>query len=273
MMSIGSADQGLQAASEHDYAIEVLRLNHAYQKTEPVVNDISLRVASGKCLAVIGPSGCGKTTIMNVLAGLERPQTGTARILNTPPRAGRPDVGYMLARDALLPWRSSLQNVLLPLQLKGGYSSRQMRQIAEDRLAEVGLKEKKDSFPAELSHGMRQRVALARTLATDPQILLLDEPFSALDAQTRLIIQNQFCRLTEQRGISTVIITHDLGEAIALGDQVAVLTARPARVKALIEVDLPRPRDVAELQDDPLFHKLYEDAWAELKEEVKESAW
>ena len=179
----------------------------------------------------------------------------------------------MLARDALLAWRTSLQNVMLPLELRGGMSSAEMRAIATDRLAEVGLKSRLGSYPAELSHGMRQRVALARTLATEPSILLMDEPFSALDAQTRVILQGQFCRLTEQRGISSVLITHDLGEAIAVGDHVAVLTSRPARIKAMISVDIPRPRDVTELQEDERFHRLFEQAWSELKSEVKEASW
>ncbi len=210
---------------------------------------------------------------MNVLAGLEQTHTGDVTIAGELPSAGRPDVGYMLARDALLPWRTAIQNVMLPLELRRDLSKPEMRSIAIDRLTEVGLKTRIDSYPAELSHGMRQRVALARTLATEPSILLLDEPFSALDAQTRVILQSQFCRLTEQRGISTILITHDLGEAIAVGDHVAVLTSRPARVKALVTIDIPRPRDVTELQEDTRFHMLFEKAWSELKDEVKESSW
>ena len=254
-------------------AIDIGSMSHAYRRGEPVVSDITLRVRKGECLAIIGPSGCGKTTIMNVLAGLERPQSGEVSIEGKSPLDGRRQVGYMLARDALLAWRTSLQNVMLPLELRGGMSSAEVRAIATDRLAEVGLKSRLGSYPAELSHGMRQRVALARTLATEPSILLMDEPFSALDAQTRVILQGQFCRLTEQRGISSVLITHDLGEAIAVGDHVAVLTSRPARIKAMISVDIPRPRDVTELQEDERFHRLFEQAWSELKSEVKEASW
>jgi NitT/TauT family transport system ATP-binding protein len=162
---------------------------------------------------------------------------------------------------------------MLPLELRGGMPRRHMQDIAAARLAEVGLATHARSLPVELSHGMRQRVALARTLATDPQVLLLDEPFSALDAQTRLILQGQFCRLTEQRGITTLLITHDLSEAIAIADNVAILTMRPARLKATVQVDISRPRNVPDLQEDDHFHALYEQAWKQLKSEVEESAW
>ena len=282
MKTRDKSNGGLLAAGQPDdssgstgtsVAIRLQDVSFEYRSEEPVITDVSLAVSTGRVLAVVGPSGCGKTTIMNMLAGSERPRKGSVSIGGTPPRAGRPDVSYMLARDALLPWRTALQNVELPLELRRGLSRRQIRQVAEDRLAEVGLKDKANCYPAELSHGMRQRVALARTLSTEPQVLLLDEPFSALDAQTRVILQGQFCRLTEQRGLTTVLITHDLGEAVAVADDVVILTNRPARAKAVIPIGIPRPRVVTDLQNDPLFHSLYEQAWVELRDEVKESAW
>jgi len=219
-------------------------------------------------VALVGPSGCGKTTVLNMVAGLIRPTSGSVRLNDATPRLGDSDVGYLLARDALLPWRTALANVTLPLEVRGvGRGERQAsgRKI----LTEVGLGDFLDAYPAQLSHGMRQRVAVARTLVAEPHTLLMDEPFSALDAQTRLSLQQQFLQLWERVRSTVVFVTHDLTEAILMADRVVVFSSRPGIIRADFEVDIPRPRSLIELQGSGHFHELFRRIWNVLREEVK----
>jgi NitT/TauT family transport system ATP-binding protein len=232
-----------------------------------VLEDIDLRVEAGEFVAVVGPSGAGKTTLLNLLAGLESATTGAVTVLGGPPRPGKPEVGYLLARDALLPWRRVLANAELAMEMaKVPKAERHSR--ARALLAQVGLEEFEDAYPAQLSQGMRQRVAIARTLSVNPRVLLLDEPFSALDVQTKLLLQETFSTLWQQVGSTVILITHDLQEAIALADRVILFTARPGRVKAEYRVDLGRPRSILDLQGDVRFHRLYERVWAQLRDEI-----
>jgi len=224
------------------------------------VDDVSLDIPGGQFVSVVGPSGCGKTTVMNMVAGLVRPTQGTVKIQGALRTGTGRDIGYMFARDGLLPWRTARQNIELGLEFR--------RMRAAERhakstalLAKVGLARFGDYYPKQLSQGMRQRVAVARTLALDPRVFLLDEPFAALDAQTRVTLQNEFLHLWESFGNTVMFVTHDLDEAIALGDRVVVFSGRPGRIKLDIEVNLPRPRDVATIRFDEEFRRLSRVIW------------
>ena len=217
------------------------------QDTEHVlaVDTINLEIPQGQFVAIVGPSGCGKTTILNMLSGLIKPTVGSVQRHGQEVQGPSRDIGYMLARSALSPWRTARKNVELGLQIHGvGKSERKER--AEELLELLHLEGFANAFPSQLSQGMRQRVAIARTLAIDPDLWLMDEPFGALDAQTRLVVQAEFVSLWEKSKESTVIfVTHDLEEAVLLADRVLVMTARPGRIKSDNLIDLPRPRAVS----------------------------
>jgi NitT/TauT family transport system ATP-binding protein len=232
-----------------------------------VLERTNLHVTSGEFVALIGPSGCGKTTLLNMVSGLIEPSAGEVLVNGVRPQVGAANVGYLFARDALVPWRTAAGNVSLALEFRNVPVAQRAPTIAR-ALAAVGLGDFADSYPSQLSHGMRQRVALARTLAPGPDTLLMDEPFSALDAQTRLVLQEQFVELWEARGSTVVLVTHDLGEAIALADRVVILSRRPGRLKAEFTVGLPRPRRVTELQGNHDYHRLYEEIWRVFRDEV-----
>lgn len=231
------------------------------------LDNVSFGLHQGEFLSLVGASGCGKTTLLNLLAGLEKVQEGSIRISDGPPQAGHPDIAYLFARDSLLPWRTVAGNVELGMELRG-VSKAERRSRAQHYLDRVGLGRYAKSYPAQLSHGMRQRVALARTIAQQPKIILLDEPFSALDAQTKILLQGVFMDLWEDIKATVILITHDLGEAITLGDRVLLLSSRPGRVKAEFDVPLARPRNPLELQSDADYHELHDSIWNQLREEV-----
>lgn len=251
--------------------ITVEGLSHHYRADDGsqrlAIDGVSLHADTAAFVAVVGPSGCGKTTLLNVLAGIEQVQQGTVTIGGSAPTPGRHDVGYMLARDCLLPWSRAIDNAALGLEMQG-VGREERRKRAAETLRQVGLAGFEESYPAQLSQGMRQRVALARLFAAEPAFALLDEPFSALDAQSRIIVQDAFLKIWERRRSTVVLITHDLGEAITLADRVVVMSARPGRIKAVHEVGLSRPRSAAELRADARFHALYERIWTDLQDEV-----
>jgi NitT/TauT family transport system ATP-binding protein len=255
--------------------IAIEALDHEYATDDvvarPALINVDLDVGDGEFLAIVGPSGCGKTTLLNLLAGLETLQSGTVTLGAQAPRAGRPDIGYMLARDSLLPWRTARENAALGLELQGTERAERMRR-AQNALESMGLARFGDHYPAQLSHGMRQRVALARVFAATPQILLLDEPFSALDAQNRVLVQDAFLEVWERHRTTVVLITHDIGEAVCLADRVAVMSAAPGRIKAIHQIGLPRPRSASELRSEPSFHRIYEAVWSDLRSEVQQAA-
>ncbi|MED5393743.1 MAG: ABC transporter ATP-binding protein [Actinomycetota bacterium] len=232
------------------------------------LDTVSLEIGAGEFVAIVGPSGCGKTTILNLLSGLIPPTAGTVerngRKVDGPSR----DIGYMLARAALSPWRNARRNVELGLEIHG-VNRQERRRRAEELLSLLHLDGFANAYPSQLSQGMRQRVAIARTLAIEPGLWLLDEPFGALDAQTRMAVQSEFVGLWEQSAGSTVIlVTHDLEEAVLLADRVIVLTARPGRIKSDTVVDLPRPRVIDELRFDDRFKELEHQIWRELRDEI-----
>jgi NitT/TauT family transport system ATP-binding protein len=235
------------------------------------VRDLDLTVNSGEFVAVVGPTGCGKSTTLSLVSGLEPASAGEA-LVHGRPVDGIPDgVGYMFQNDAVLPWRSVLDNVATGPRYRGA-SRRAAREKARDWVERVGLGGFESYYPHQLSGGMRKRVALAQTLVGEPSILLMDEPFSSLDVQTRGLMQDELLRLWSggtARGAAVVFVTHDLEEAIALGDRVVVMTAGPATVKASFEVPLERPRDAEEIRLTPEFLAIYREVWESLREEVQ----
>jgi len=233
------------------------------------VKDVSLEIREGEFVSVVGPTGCGKSTLLNVAAGLIAPTSGTAEIFGAPLRGGiNRDAGYMFQAESLMAWRTALQNVMVGLEYRG-VSAAEARERAISWLAKVGLAGFEDRYPHQLSGGMRKRVSLAQMLVLDPRIVLLDEPFSALDAQTRVLMENELLGLWAANQKSVLFITHDLEEAISMSDRVVVLSAGPAAHPiAEFEIDLPRPRDVSEIRLTEQFLKLHHEIWSVMKEEV-----
>jgi len=234
-------------------------------QTVCAIDDVSLDVPQRSFTSIVGPSGCGKTTLLNIMAGLEPLQVGSVSVAGEAPRAGDAAVAYMLARDALLPWRTVAANAGFGLEVRG-VPSAQRDDAAGRMLERVGLAAFAQAKPRQLSQGMRQRVALARTFALDSPVLLMDEPFGALDAQTKQQLQAVLLELWEQDRRTVVLVTHDLQEAIALSDRVVVMSARPGRIKGAFDVDLPRPRVVGDLIGTPAFTALYKRVHAEVEE-------
>jgi NitT/TauT family transport system ATP-binding protein len=232
------------------------------------VKDVSLAVGAGEFVSVVGPTGCGKSTLLNVVAGLLKPSSGTVRITGEPLSGINRRAGYMFQSEALMPWRTALANVTAGLEFRG-VAVEEARRRGEEWLARVGLEGFGDRYPHQLSGGMRKRTALAQMLILDPQILLMDEPFSALDIQTRQLMENELLELWSADRKSVIFITHDLEEAIALADRVVVFSAGPASHPiGEFAVDLPRPRDVAEIRLNPRFIELHDRIWHSMKEEV-----
>jgi NitT/TauT family transport system ATP-binding protein len=237
---------------------------HAYT----AVKDVDLAVAEGEFVSVVGPTGCGKSTLLNVAAGLLKPSSGTLRVFGEPLAGINRHAGYMFQTEALMPWRDALANVTAGLQFRGVDAAR-AKELGREWLARVGLESFGDRYPHQLSGGMRKRTALAQMLILDPKILLMDEPFSALDVQTRQLMENELLELWSANRKSVIFITHDLEEAIALSDRVVVLSAGPAtRPIGDFRIDLPRPRDVSEIRLSPRFNELHDRIWHSMKDEV-----
>ena len=228
---------------------------------------VSLDIEPGAFVAFVGPSGCGKSTLLNMIAGIVGPSSGTIVHDGEMVDGINRNVGYMTQIDSLLPWRTAEANVMLPLELRGS-SRAAARARASTLLDTVNLGGFAQAFPLELSGGMRKRVALAQVLAYDPHTLLMDEPFGALDAQLKLVMQQELAAIRERTGKTIVFVTHDLAEAIALADRVVVFTGRPGKVKTVRDIDLPRPRDMFKVRFAPRFQELYEDLWAALAPEI-----
>ncbi len=233
------------------------------------VEGISLDIASGEFVTMVGPSGCGKSTILNILAGLLAPTEGTVTIEGKPVRGVTRQVGYVTQQHNLMPWRTLIDNVSFPLQVAGVAKSERYTR-AVDLIEMVGLSGFEKSYPHELSGGMRQRANIIRTLIYSPKIMLMDEPFGPLDAQTRLILQDQLLDIWSRTGVTILFITHDLHEAIGLADRVVLLSARPGKVMRIDKVGMARPRDVFRMHDNGDFRSLYDAMWVELERQVRE---
>jgi len=231
------------------------------------VRDLSISVARGEFCAIVGPTGSGKSTTLSLVSGLEAPSRGRVTVLGEPVTGVTRHAGYMFQTDAVFPWKHVLDNVATG-PIYRGVSREDARRRARDWITRVGLAGFEDRYPHQLSGGMRKRVALAQSLINEPQILLMDEPFSSLDVQTRTLMENELLDLWSETSASVVFVTHDLEEAIALADRVLVFTAAPATLKQTYQIDLPRPRKVTEIRFDPRFTRLYEQIWEDLRSEV-----
>jgi NitT/TauT family transport system ATP-binding protein len=236
-------------------------------KSFTALRDLDLTVAAGEFCAVVGPTGCGKSTTLALISGLEPASLGTIRVFGEPVQSVGRSVGYVFQRDAVFPWKNVLENVAMGPRFRGTDTEKANTQ-AREWIARVGLAGFERYYPHQLSGGMRKRVALAQTLINQPRILLMDEPFSALDVQTRALMENELLELWASTGASVVFVTHDLEEAIGLADRVVVITAGPGTIKGTYRVDLPRPRNIAEVRFQPRFIEIYEEIWKDLRDEV-----
>jgi NitT/TauT family transport system ATP-binding protein len=240
-------------------------------KSMVALKDFSLTVQAGEFVAVVGPTGCGKSTTLNIVTGLAKPSSGEVRVMGGPVRGIDPRIGFVFQADALFPWRTVIDNVVAG-PLFRGVPRVQAYEKAQLWLDRVHLGGHEGKYPHQLSGGMRKRVALAQTFINEPQILLMDEPFSALDVQTRALMHEELLALWSQSGASVVFVTHDLEEAVALADKVYVLTAAPATVKSVYPIQLPRPRVVSEIRYEAAFIALAKAIWNDLRDEVQRSA-
>src|SRR4030088_2453828 len=231
------------------------------------LQDLNLAVGPGEFCAVVGPTGCGKSTTLALISGLEAASRGEGEVLGKPVRAIGEGLRYVFQADAVFPWKPVLENVAAGPRYRGAPNS-DARERAKDWISRVGLTGFEDRYPYQLSGGMRKRVALAQSLINGPRILLMDEPFSALDVQTRTLIENELLALWASTSASVVFVTPDLEEAIALADRVVLLTAGPGTVKGTYAVDLPRPRNVSEIRFEPSFRRLHQEIWNDLRDEV-----
>lgn len=230
-----------------------------------------LVVAPSEFVAIVGPTGCGKSTLLNVAAGLIAPSTGTTEILGSPLAGLNAKAGYLFQQDALMPWKTALDNVAVALEPQG-VARREALERARHWLDRVGLAAFTDRYPHMLSGGQRKRVSLAQILIRDPEILLMDEPFGPLDAQTRQIMGNLLLDLWAQDRKAVLFVTHDLEEAISLADRVVVMSAGPAAtIVGDYPIDLGRPRDIAEIRTEPRFHEIHKAIWAKLRGEVQKA--
>ena len=256
-------------------AIELINVHRRFLtpdgKSMTALRDFSMSVAQGEFVAVVGPTGCGKSTTLNLITGLAQPSSGTVRLMGQPVQGIDPRIGFVFQTDALFPWRSVIDNVVAGPLFRGmGREAAYAK--AREWLERVNLSGHETKYPHQLSGGMRKRVSLAQTFINEPSILLMDEPFSALDVQTRVLMHDELLRLWSQSRASVVFVTHDLEEAIALADKVYVLTSGPATVKSVYPIALPRPRVVSEIRYQQSFIDISHTIWEDLRAEVQRSA-
>lgn len=248
--------------------LEVKNINKKYQSKEGEIlalKDVSFDVNDGEFISIIGPSGCGKSTLLSIIAGLESKSSGSISLNGKEMEGSSPSIGYMLQRDCLLEWRSILSNAMFGLEIKGKTSNSD-KEYVERLLKKYSLYEFKDKYPSELSGGMRQRAALIRTLAIKPKILLLDEAFSALDYQTRIMVTNDIYSILRKEHITAIIVTHDISEAISMSDRVLVLSERPGTVKGIHNIDFKIDgRNPINCRESPKFSTYFNTLWKELK--------
>ncbi|WP_431511755.1 ABC transporter ATP-binding protein [Variovorax sp. DAIF25] len=262
-----TAGGNVAATSAIDFDDVSLRFISQDGNATVALRNFSMSVARGEFVAIVGPTGCGKSTTLNMITGLLKPTVGHVRVMGQPVTGVDPRIGFVFQADAVFPWRSVEDNVAAGPIFRGKPKKEAM-ELAQQWIHRVGLSKFGKHYPHQLSGGMRKRVALAQTFINDPEILLMDEPFSALDMQTRTLMQDELLQLWSNNGGSVVFVTHDLEEAIALADRVFVLSARPATLKRVYEIDLPRPRVMAQVRYDAQFIELSKHIWDDLREEV-----
>ncbi len=237
-----------------------IKRNTDSQKEFTAIRDVNLNIKAGEFITIVGPSGCGKSTLLDIIAGLSKPSSGEIFIDNKLITGPALDRGIILQGYALFPWRTVRHNVEFGLEIKGiGKSER--REISARFIKLVGLEGFEDRFPYELSGGMRQRVAIARALAYDPEVLLMDEPFAAVDAQTRETMQDELLRIWEETNKTIILVTHSIEEAVGLADRVAVMSANPGYIKEIIDIDLPRPRRIGDIRNSANFSWITHKVW------------
>ena len=253
---------------EIDGVTKVYGRNDDRKSTVEALSGLNISVTEGEFLAIIGPTGCGKSTLFEIIGGLIEPTSGTVRLNGDPITAPHPNIGMVFQDHSTYPWLSVLENVAFGLRMNG-VNKTTRRKKAREMLDLVGLSGFEDAYPNELSGGMNQRVAIARTLVMDPDVLLMDEPFGALDEQTRLILGEELLRIWRETGKTILFVTHNLNEAAQLSDRVAVMSARPGRIKSVVDNDIPRPRSDDTLSTDA-FNDLVQQLWEKLKSESRE---
>lgn len=229
------------------------------------LTDINISIGDGEFFSIVGPSGCGKTTLLRILAGLDTASSGTVDIQIT--ADDRPVNSMVFQEQSVFPWLTVIDNVAYGLKLRG-IPKKERHQIAEKYLRMIGLTKFAQAYPHQLSGGMKQRVSVARAFANDPEILLMDEPFGALDEQNRILLQQELLRIWELSKKTTVFITHSIDEALCLSDRILIMTAHPGTVKTIVDVDLPRPRDIASIRTTMRYNELFQLIWLTLREEV-----
>ncbi|GAA4349952.1 ABC transporter ATP-binding protein [Microbacterium rhizosphaerae] len=267
-----TADAPPSPAADTSARIEIVGLTKRFltPNGEPftAIKDVTLTVEPGQFCAIVGPTGCGKSTTLGQVSGLERPSAGAVRVGGQTVEGITAGVSYMFQADSLFPWKTVLANVMMG-PLLTGTPKREAIDLARDWLRRVGLNGFEDRYPHQLSGGMRKRVAMAAALINNPRILLMDEPFGALDVQTKSIMQGELLQLWEQLRPSVLFITHDLDEAVALSDRVAVMTSSPGSIKKVFDIDLPRPRgNVQDIRHERRFLELQGEIWQSLRDEV-----
>ena len=257
--------------SKSSPAVELINVSRRFLtpdgKSVTAIRDFNMTIERGEFVAIVGPTGCGKSTTLNLITGLAKPSSGEARLFGEPVTGIDPRIGFVFQTDALFPWRSVIDNVVAGPLFRGKMKEESYA-LARSWLARVNLAGHESKYPHQLSGGMRKRVALAQTFINEPQVLLMDEPFSALDVQTRVMMHDELLRLWSDAKASVLFVTHDLEETIALADKVYVLTAGPATVKSVYRIDIPRPRIVADIRYDKQFIDLSQTIWNDLRDEV-----
>lgn len=270
MIGIESPSNPLERV-ERPYAVELTNVTKRFISPKgdafTALRHLSLAVKQGEFCAVVGPTGCGKSTTLGLVAGLDTADGGDIKLLGSPLSGVNRHAGYVFQQDAIFPWKTVLQNVALGLRYRGN-SRKVANAQAMEWITRVGLAGFDAYYPYQLSGGMRKRVALAQCLITEPKMLLMDEPFSALDVQTRTLMEDELLNIWSATSAAVIFITHDLEEAISLGDRVVVLTAAPATVKRSFDIELPRPRKASEIRFLPEFVEIYREIWEALRDEV-----
>jgi NitT/TauT family transport system ATP-binding protein len=264
-----SASPAVASPAPESRLLDVERISKRFPTADGVitaVDDVSFSIAAGEFVSIIGPSGCGKSTLFNIIGGLVADYEGRVTVAGSTVSGTHPAIGMVFQEESTFPWRTVAENVAFPLEI-AGMEKVQRQELAAHFVAMVGLQGFERRYPAELSGGMRQRVAIARTLASRPRILLMDEPFAALDEQTRLLLGDKVLQIQQELKQTTLLITHNLTEAVQLSDRVLVMTYRPGRLKRVVAIDLPHPRDSAVVSSEA-FGRYVAEIWQDLREEA-----
>ena len=254
-----------------NFKIRIRNLRKEFRTRDRVVtaiDDVSIDIAPGSFFMIVGPSGCGKTSLLRMVAGLDTPSSGGIEIAHSKP--GRPENSMVFQGESIFPWMTVWDNAAYGLTLRG-QARAQIKEVVDHYLDRTGLSRFAGAYPHQLSGGMRQRVSIARAFANDPEVLLMDEPFSALDEQNKTLLQQELLRIWEEHKKTVLFITHSVDEAVTLGDRIMVMTAHPGRAKAIIDVPFTRPRAVLELRAQPEYGELVYKIWEQLREEVQQA--